>query len=296
MSVNRIVEVSSPAHLKTSNKQLVVEKEGQVVGSIPFEDLQAVILTHPQITVSIAVLQQSLEFNIPVIVCNSKHLPTGFLHAPLTNSLHSKIIRHQAGAKLPLQKQLWKTLVSSKIKHQAEVLLAKGKNGDPLPRLAQMVRSGDPDNLEAQAASVYWRKLFGVDFRRNPDGDGINALLNYGYSILRASTARALAGSGLNTTLGIFHRNQYNHFCLADDLMEIARPLVDVSVYEMSENKTPDITPKSKKKLLGIVNTEVAMSGETYYLTHALQRSAKSLADALVEGNSELFKPFKLLL
>jgi CRISPR-associated protein Cas1 len=294
MSVNRIVEVSNPAYLKTKNKQLIVEKDGEVVGSIPFDDLHAIILTHPQITVSISVLQLSISNNIPVIVCNEKHLPTGFLHSPLSNSLHSKLIRHQAEIKEPLRKQLWKKIVALKVKHQAKVLFDSGKKGALLEGLQEKVRSGDPDNIEAQAARIYWRELFGNQFRRNPDEDGINALLNYGYSILRASTARALAGSGLNTTLGIFHCNQYNHFCLADDLMEIARPLVDRIVFKITEKQRPKITPKTKKKLLELINTEVIFSDSTFYLPHALQRSSKSLADAILENNPDKFVPISL--
>lgn len=294
MSVNRIVEVSNPAYLKTANQQLLVEKEDQIVGSIPFGDLHAIILTHPQITVSIAVLQLSISNNVPLIVCNEKHLPVGFLHAPLTNSLHSKLIRHQATIKTPLKKQLWKKIVSTKIKHQSKTLYDSGKNDDRLSCFESSVRSGDPDNIEAQAASVYWRELFGNQFRRNPDEEGINSLLNYGYAILRASTARALAGSGLNTTLGIFHHNQYNHFCLADDLMEMLRPVVDRAVYRIAEKQRPKITPKTKKRLLEIINEEVMFCGSKFYLPHALQRCSKSLADAIMENDPEKFNTIEL--
>ena len=294
MSVNRIVEVSNPAYLKTSNKQLLVEKDDQIVGSIPFEDLHAIILCNPQITVSIAALQLSLEHNVPVIVCNEKHLPTGFLHAPLTNSLHSKLIRFQAEIKAPLRKQLWKRIVATKVEHQAITLKKCEKNAELIKGLQTQVRSGDPDNIEAQAASIYWRELFGSDFRRNPDLEGINSLLNYGYAVLRASTARALAGSGLNTTLGIFHHNQYNHFCLADDLMEMARPIVDLKVFEIIKKQQPKITSRTKKKLLEIINAEVIIAGAKYYLPHALQRCSKSLADCLVDGDIDTFKTIQI--
>jgi len=156
------------------------------------------------------------------------------------------------------------------------------------------VKSGDPDNLEAQAAIIYWPELFGEKFRRNPNLEGINSLLNYGYSVLRASTARALTGSGLNTALGVFHHNQYNPFCLADDLMEPARPLVDAVVRKLVREKKPELNTHTKASLLGIINSEVEFDSNLYHLSHSLQRSAKSLADAITLGEQAIFKTLKL--
>ncbi len=294
MSVNRIVEVSNPAYLKTANKQLVIEKDHEVVGSIPFEDLHAVILTNPQITVSIGVLQRCVSFNVPVIVCNEKHLPTGYLFSPFANSLHSKLVRCQAKAKTPLKKNIWKEIVISKIRHQGLLLDSFGLRGTHLLSLTGKVRSGDPDNVEAQAASYYWKELFGPIFRRDPELDGINTLLNYGYSIIRASCARALAGSGLNPTFGVFHRNQYNPFCLADDLMETFRPLVDQEVYSMSKSEPPKISPTVKSKLLQVVNSEVIFDNQRYYFTNAIQRCSKSLAEAFLHNDPLAFNTLKL--
>lgn len=292
--MNRIVEISNPAYLRTSNRQLLIEQEGKLASSIPFEDLHVVILCHPRITISQATLQQCLAFNVPLIVCDEKHLPIGFLHAPFSNSLHSKLVRHQASAKLPLKKQLWKAMVSSKVAHQGELLIRLGRSGHQIVQLSRKIKSGDPENIESQAASLYWVALFGREFRRNPSQEGINALLNYGYSVLRASTARALAGCGLNTALGVFHRNQYNPFCLADDLMEIARPLIDERVLAIVSEHPPEVNKASKAELLTIVNCEVEFHGNAYFLSHALQRSARSLADAFINGDPSLFQPLKL--
>lgn len=292
--MNRIVEISNPAYLRSSKRQLLIQQKGELRGSIPFEDLHVIILCHPQITVSQATLQQCLVFNVPLIVCDEKHLPTGFLYAPVSNSLHSKLIRYQAKAKLPLKKRLWKAMVFSKVTHQGKLLIRLGRSGHQIIHLSKKIRSGDPDNFESQAASLYWMELFGKDFRRDRNQTGINALLNYGYSILRASTARALAGCGLNCALGVFHHNQYNPFCLADDLMEMARPLVDEKVWSIISEYRPEVTTAAKAKLLDMVNSEVGFQGNRYFLTHALQRSARSLAEAFLSGDHSIFKPLDL--
>lgn len=292
--MNRIVEISNPAYLRSSKGQLLIEQKRELRGSIPFEDLHVIILCHPQITISQATLQQCLAFNVPLIVCDEKHLPKGFLHAPISNSLHSKLIQYQAKAKLPLKKQLWKTMVSSKLAHQGRLLNRLGHSGHHILFLSKKIRSGDPDNYESQAASLYWIELFGPDFRRDPDETGINALLNYGYSVLRASTARALAGCGLHTALGVFHHNQYNPFCLADDLMEMARPLVDEMVCSIILKHQPMVTKAAKAELLNLVNCEVEFQGKRHFLSYALQRSAKSLADAFISADPFLFKPINL--
>ncbi|MDA7653071.1 type II CRISPR-associated endonuclease Cas1 [bacterium] len=295
MSAGQIVEVSNPAFLKTEKKQLLIEQKSEIVARISFEDLQVILLANPQITVSIGVLQQCVKNNLPVIVCDHKYLPCGYLHAPLSNSLHTKILKYQVEAKAPLKKQIWKRIVMAKVKHQAALLESKNKVSQQLWKLLTRIRSGDPDNIEAQAASIYWRELFGSRFRRDPNAEGINSLLNYGYAIIRAATGRALAGSGLNTTLGIFHRNQYNHFCLADDMMEVIRPMVDAVVFELVAEKNTQVNQHTKRALLDILQSEVQFSGEFFYLAHALQRSSKSLTDALVEKKPNFFQHIELI-
>ena len=296
MSAGQIIEVSNPAYLKTGNKQLCIEQQGGIIASIPFEDLQAILLAHPQITVSVGVLQQCIDNNLPLIVCDKKYLPCGFLHAPLTNSLHTKILRFQVSAKLPVKKQIWKSVVQVKIDHQADLLEIKGKSSHRLRVLRSKVRSGDPDNIEAQAANDYWKELFGSHFRRDQKAEGINSMLNYGYALIRAATARALAGSGLNTALGLFHRNQYNHYCLADDLMEVIRPLVDAKVYDLFEEKILDLDLKAKRELLSLLQSEVEFSEQCYYLSHALQRSSASLVLALQNHDPRLFQSVRIIL
>ena len=179
---------------------------------MPVEDLGILILDHPAITHTQPLLTACLENNVVVILCDIKHLPTGILIPLEGHSLQGKTFISQTQLSEPTRKRLWQTIIQSKIRAQAQTLIgAVGDNGSLSP-LGAKVRSGDPDNIEAQAARLYWRKLFGEDFRRDRNMLGTNALLNYGYAIMRAAVARAIVGAGLHPSLGLHHHNQFDSF------------------------------------------------------------------------------------
>lgn len=92
--------------------------------------------------------------------------------------------------------------------------------------------------------------------------------------------ARSLVGSGLLPTLGIFHRNQYNAYCLADDIMEPYRPYVDHLVGTILENGEDYTTlnPSIKKQLLQIPVIDVVIEGERSPLMIGVQKTTASLA------------------
>jgi CRISP-associated protein Cas1 len=293
----------SPAYIRAGLRQLDIElpaTAGQAARkqSIPLEDIGVLILEHPQITLSHAAMSALMDQNVAVITCNEKYLPNG-LFLPLDgHSLQSRRFQAQVDASLPLKKQLWQQTVQQKIRNQARVLLRQGIPAEPLLRWSLEVRSGDPDNLEARAAAWYWPVLFSQtplfqdydiladdpdDFIRDRYGEWPNALLNYGYAILRAVVARALVGAGLLPTLGIHHRNQYNAYCLADDIMEPFRPSVDQLVVTIVKNHpeitdTPQLTPALKRELLQIPVLDVLFDNKNSPLQEAARRCAASLA------------------
>jgi CRISPR-associated protein Cas1 len=200
--------------------------------TIPFADIAVLVTSHPQISFTQAVLAGLAAAGGMFIVSNEKHLPAAMLLPLSTHSTQTERFARQAGVSLPTRKRAWQQIVRAKLRAQARLLEeATGSDGG-LGVMAGKVRSGDPDNLEAQAARIYWQALFGRGasgeaFRRDPDGGGVNVHLNYGYAVLRAIVARALCASGLHPSLGVHHHNRYDTFCLADDLMEPFRPLVD---------------------------------------------------------------------
>jgi CRISPR-associated protein Cas1 len=280
--IKRIIDISEQSYLHLKHKQLLVDRDSETIASIPIEDIGVLILQHPAIVVTQAVIIACQENNVVLVFCNAQHLPYSIvLPVSDANSLHSKVLRQQVQIKKTTKKRLWKQVVQHKIMQQAETLAILEKNSNPLERMIQKVKAGDTENHEAQAAKQYWRLLMGNDFRRDKEENGINALLNYGYAIMRAMIARAIVGSGLHPALGLHHHNQYNGLCLADDLMEPFRPWVDRVVYRISTEQNEVVIDKENKKLLlSLLSTPVIWEENSmplmvacHYLTANLKRA-----------------------
>lgn len=288
--IKRTLYFGNPAYLKTSNDQLIIGMhDSGETKSTPIEDIGLLILDHQQITVTQALLAKLLANNTAVITCDNTHHPAGMLLSLDGHSLQSQKFQAQVGATIPLKKQLWQQTVIAKIKNQAAMLAFAREENKLLLNLAIIVKSDDSENCEAQAAAYYWKKVFPgfLEFRRERYGPPPNNLLNYGYAILRASVARSLVASGLLPTLGIHHRNQYNAYCLADDIMEPYRPYVDYTVYQLIRNNGQylEMSPSMKKALLEIPAMDVKIDGKKSPLMNAVQRTTASLAKCY-EGHS----------
>ena len=300
--IKRTLEISGQAaHLTIRYDQLVLKRDGQTVGSIPCEDLGLVVVDHPGTTYSHSALTALLDSNAALVVCGRDHLPCGML-LPLAH--HSQVvwrIDEQISAGKPLKKRLWKQLVQAKIREQAANLAEGSPPRRKLLQFAREVRSGDPTNREAQAAKVYWSAwLVNVDcpdegqetpFRRARDGQTPNALLNYGYAILRAGVARALVAAGLLPALGIKHSNRSNAFCLADDLLEPLRAIVDERVRELYFAGQTELDRDTKQALLELLTIPVSGGGQTGPLMVALHRLAASLVHCYQGTERELEIP-----
>ena len=284
--------VTQPAHLSLRRAQLVLYlKASAEEVQRPIEDIGFLVLEHPQITVTHQLLGALSASNVAVVCCNRQHMPNGILLSFDAHSLQTKRFITQVNTPVPLKKQLWKRTVKAKVAAQAKNLtLVQGDEvGQPLQDLLPLVKSGDVTNVEGRAARYYWQALFGENFLRHPAGPQPNAALNYGYAILRAAMARALAGHGLLNTLGIHHRNQYNAFCLADDIMEPYRPFVDLTVYEMvsEEALAEELTQANKAQLLSIVTMDADYQGSNTTLGEALSYTAYTLATAFEHKSSQ---------
>ena len=293
--IKKTLYFGNPIYLSLRNGQMLirlpeVEKSDVLPGdfkrqaarSFPIEDLGVVILDHQQITITQGLLDALLENNCAIITCNKQRMPVGMMLPLSGNTIQSERFRKQLDASQPLKKQLWQQTMQYKIRNQATMLQSvMGKPAKNMLAWADSVRSGDPDNLEARAAVYYWRNLFPTipNFVRSREGTAPNALLNYGYAILRAVVARALVSSGLLPTLGIHHHNKYNAYCLADDIMEPYRPYVDRCVVEIVASGTDgaEISKDSKAKLLSIPTLDVEICGQKSPLMVAVSHTTASL-------------------
>jgi CRISPR-associated protein Cas1 len=290
--IKRTLYFGNPAYLSTENKLLKIELQGSDAVTVPMEDLGVVILDHPQITISHVCIARLLDNNTALITCNDKHMPVGLMLNLDGHTLQSKKFQAQLEAGLPLKKQLWQQTVRSKILNQSLLLEKKGKESATLIQLAKNVKSGDTGNAEGLAAQYYWPRLVGGDFLRGRYDGGLNTFLNYGYAILRAVVARSLVGAGMIPTLGIFHRNQYNAYCLADDIMEPYRPFVDEMVisHKIFQDNI-DLNTETKKILLSIPTLDVSMEGRSSPLMVAVQRTCASLAKCFAGEEKQLLYP-----
>lgn len=281
--IKRTLYFGNPTYLKTSNEQLVIEmQDSGETKTAPIEDIGLLILDHQQITLTQAVMAKLLANNVALITCDNTHHPTGLMLNLDGHTLQSQKFQYQVEASVPLKKQLWQQTVEAKLQNQAALLQQERVENKYILNLSQVVKSGDSDNCEAKAAAYYWKHIFPdfLAFRRERYGPPPNNLLNYGYAIIRAVVARSLVASGLLPTLGIFHRNQYNAYCLADDIMEPYRPFVDKVVCGIirGNGKFLDMTPSMKKALLAIPASDVEIDGQTSPLMNAVQRTTASLA------------------
>ena len=286
--IKRTLEISHPSYLKSHQAQLVIEQNHQEVGKVAFEDLGVLILAHPQVTLTQAVLEACAQVNCVIVHCDHRHMPSSLTLPMAAHSLHSKIIQQQIHITPVRRKQLWQQIVREKITQQAQTLQNLNIRAQSLTRLISQVQSGDKTNLEAQAAQKYWKLLLGQDFRRDPDLEGVNSLLNYGYAIIRAAIARALVATGFHPAIGLNHSNQYNAYCLADDVMEPFRPWIDQQVVAL---ETDQINQKSKAALLNQLNQTVIFQQKSQPFLVALSLFVAHLKSAYTDSEVILTFP-----
>lgn len=293
--IGRIVEVADDKrHLFKSRGFLVVrdtEGERKELGQVPLDDIAAVIANAHGLSYTNNLLVALAERGAPFVLCAANHNPVGMLWSVDGNFQQAKRFDAQLAATKPTRKRLWAELVKSKIQQQATVLESSGAPTAVLDRLAKKVRTGDPDNIEAQAARQYWRLLFGDSFRRDRDRQGVNSLLNYGYTVARAAVARAVIAAGLHPTLGIHHANQGNPMRLIDDLLEPFRPTVDLTVWQLFQHGEDQINPDTKRVLVRSMYGDMETPAGRTPVMVCMQRLATSLAQVYLGECRQLDLP-----
>lgn len=279
--IKRTLYFGNPSYLSIKDKQLAVKLlESQETKTIPMEDIGMVVLDHWQISCTQKVFESLLGNNAALITCDASHMPQGMMLNLSGNTLQTERFRAQIEASEPLKKRLWQQTIECKIHNQSMVLKQRGVNIENMLYWESCVKSGDGDNHEARAAAYYWRNIFEKipDFLRGQNEEPPNNLLNYGYSILRAVVARALVSSGMMPTLGIHHRNKYNAYCLADDIMEPYRPYVDKLICQIvDEGGSFELTKELKARLLSIPVLDIQIGGNKSPLMVGVSQTTASL-------------------
>lgn len=295
--IKRTILLSKPSYVSTANEQLKISfpMDPDSDASVAIEDIGLILLENQQITITNGALAKLMANKVVVVQCDKKHMPAGLMLPMEGNTLLSERYRIQINSTLPLRKSLWKQTVKAKIFNQARVLERAGENFVPLERWRQKVLSGDAENHEARAAAYYWPRLMKDEhFRRSPDGELPNSFFNYAYAILRATIARALVSTGLLPAIGIFHRNKYNAFCLADDIMEPYRPYADSLVLSLLEQRTrgdEELDTPAKLHLLQLPAIDVNIEGKQSPLWVAASRTSNSLFECFEGSRKKILYP-----
>lgn len=291
--MDRIVDIATDGrHLSAYRGFLLVSEERQEVGRIPLDDVAAVIVHAHGVTWSTSLVVALAERGALMVMCGANHAPVAVCLPLDGHHGQNARMRAQWDAGKPLAKQLWREVVVAKIRWQGAVLEAQGIDAGAFDMLARRVRSGDPDNVEAQAARRYWPLLMGEDFRRDRAAGGVNGLLNYGYTVLRSLIARSVVAAGLHPSVGIHHANRGNAFALADDLIEPFRPLVDALTLQLAARGCLEVTPDAKCAFAGLIAFDLAGEMGTTTVSVAAVKLAQSVARCFEAGrSSELVLP-----
>jgi CRISP-associated protein Cas1 len=291
--IGRIIEIATPGtHLRKIRGSLSVEAPTQPAQTIPLDTLDAVIL-HNDTTLSVASINALLDVGAIVVFCNDKYYPAALAFPFEGHHIQAERMRLQLSASQPLRKRLWQAIVQEKIQQQS-ALLERTVQSHALRSFPGRVQSGDSENIEAQAARVYWRELFGPDFRRGRFTDPENSLLNYGYAVLRATTARAVASSGLHPSFALHHRDARNAMALVDDIMEPYRPTTDLIAHDISRQGR-GLDSEAKAALASIIVTDIHTDTGLSPLRNCVLRTASSLIKAFERKEPDIWYPTSVL-
>lgn len=290
--IGRVIEIASEGrHLARYRGLMTVSADGVEEGRVPLDDIGVLLCNARGLTYSNDLMTELARRGAAVVLCGSNYLPVAWLWPVEGHHIQALRMRRQLEVSLPLRKRLWQATVRAKIGQQKTVLEMLGKSDGGLDGLVRRVKSGDPENMEAQAARRYWQLLFGPDFQRERFGEMPNPFLNYGYTVLRAAMARAVAAAGLHPSLGIHHHNRYDAMCLVDDLMEPFRPMVDYRVSALVSAGCDEVTTETKRALTGVLTMDLASERGTTPLETCLERAAQSLAQSFEDAKPALIFP-----
>ncbi len=290
--LNRVLEIAEEnRYISLDRGFIVIESKGEELGRIPLDDIAVLLLSAQSITITKNIINALAERGCISVFCGKKYIPQSIVTPVGLHTFHSKILKLQIASSEPFKKKIWQQIVIRKIEHQAMVLDLFGKNSALVKKISRMVKSGDTDNREAYAARMYWLELFGDSFVRDKNGDGINAVLNYGYAVMRSAMIRAICVHGLEPSLGIFHDNNQNSFCLSDDFFEVYRPIVDAVAFKLFQQGETELTLAVKQVLAKVLNAIVDIRNEKTQIVQSMNIMVSSYVNALENKNAFITLP-----
>lgn len=290
---NRVIEISNDGSKLSKTRGFLVIASDKGESRVPLDDIGVVLISSRGVLYTNSILVALAERSVPVVICDQRFMPVAWLWPMSGHHTQAKLMNAQLDASKPLSKRMWQQIVKAKIYQQAAVIDFLGHSARVFQNFAKSVRSGDPTNVEAQVARMYWPLLFGKDFRRRRSEGNVNVLLNYGYTVLRAAAARAVVVSGLHPSVGIHHTNQYNDWRLADDIVEPFRPLVDITVHKLVESGNLRLETETKRILAKTISRDVNTSAGITPISTCLIRLAQSIARSFLERKIQLNLPNK---
>lgn len=285
----RNIFIANQATLKLKNQQLVVNNGEEFV--FPVEDIRCIVIDNALTTISARLISFLAENGVCLIISDSKHMPSAQLVPIGTYCRVNKRIILQLSQTKPVLKRIWQQIVVAKIQNQSACLKFNNKQeSEKLSNIAKSVLSGDSNNREGYAANLYFKSLFGKDFTRSQDNE-VNAALNYGYAIIRAFISKTLISYGFEPSIGIHHKSQLNAYCLADDLIEPFRPIVDLYVSQNYTAWDGKFSTAQKGELLRLLNSVSLVDGERYSVAYAIELLIQSIISSYENGEIILKLP-----
>lgn len=288
----RIVYIEEADYLSLHLDNLKVTK-GNDETTIPLGDINSIIIDNYKTTLSVNLLNKCMDYKVNVVLCDMKHLPNAIIYPYSGNYQASLVLKEQLSWKEENIRRIWKIIVEGKIINQMKVLKENNKSIDVILKLSHYLNEIAPldvTNREGLAAKLYFRELFGESFLRE-DENTINACLNYGYSIIRSMIARTLVAKGLNPHIGIFHKGQFNDFNLADDIIEVFRPIIDNYVYNKFLNEA-FFTREMRLNIVSSLTRKVRYNGKKQSINNVINAYIDSIVQALNTGNySQIYFP-----
>jgi len=287
-----IIEIrKNDVFLSISRGFLVIKGNKEGIRKEPLADIDTIIVSGFGISYSHNLFIRLCEMNIPLILCGKNYIPVGYLISHCSNYEFTGRMNIQLDASEPLKKRIWQTIIKKKIRNQRYVLIDNGDPAKDFRKLIEKVRSGDPDNIEAQAAVRYWKRIFGKAFTRDFDEPGINSFLNFGYAIIRSCAIRYCIAFGLLPSIGLHHHNKLNPYCLADDIIEPYRPFVDRKIFTMHVGNEDELNPLHKKELADLCNERFIMDDKRLTLEHCMKQTVISLVRSFKEKKNVIQFP-----